>query len=267
MLSELRVGIIGAGEIAKDRHIPALLALKDKVIITAICDVNQAKAEKVARKFAIPHFFKEYEDMFSTMALEAVVICTPNKFHADITIAALKAGAHVLCEKPMAMNRLEGQKMINAAKKADKLLSVGYHYRYTDAARMAKAAISEQKIGDPLVTRIRALRRRKVPGWGVFRRKELQGGGSLIDYVFHFIDLAVWLLHRPVNVEVIGKTYNCVSTAPLPVNEWGASDYQTYNVDDHLASSIPIKHGSSSLFECSWGANTKEDQMHLSISG
>src|SRR5699024_4147268 len=103
MLRELRVGVIGGGEIAKDRHIPALLALKDKVIITAICDVNQAKAEKVARKFAIPHFFKEYEDKFSTMALEAVVICTPNKFHADITIAALKAGAHVLCEKPMAM--------------------------------------------------------------------------------------------------------------------------------------------------------------------
>src|SRR5699024_12430313 len=104
---------------------------------TAICDVNQAKAEKVARKFAIPHFFKEYEDMFSTMALEAVVICTPNKFHADITIAALKARAHVLCEKQIAMNRLEGQKMINDSKKADKLLSVGYYYRYNDEACMA----------------------------------------------------------------------------------------------------------------------------------
>lgn len=267
MLSELRVGIIGAGEIAKDRHIPALLALKDKVIITAICDVNQAKAEKVARKFAIPHFFKEYEDMFSTMALEAVVICTPNKFHADITIAALKAGAHVLCEKPMAMNRLEGQKMINAAKKADKLLSVGYHYRYTDAARMAKAAISEQKIGDPLVTRIRALRRRKVPGWGVFTNKELQGGGSLIDYGCHFIDLAFWLLNHPVPVEVIGKTYNRLSTTPNQVNEWGTFDYQTFNVDDHVSSYITFKDGSSLLFECSWAANIKEDQMHLSISG
>src|SRR5699024_12844141 len=105
------------------------------------CDVHQSNGENVGREFAIPHFFREYEDMFSTMALEAVVICTTNKFHADITIAALKAAAHVLCEKPMAMNRLEGQKMINAAKKADKLLSVGYHYRYTDAARMAKAAI------------------------------------------------------------------------------------------------------------------------------
>src|SRR5699024_11565547 len=103
-----------------------------------------------------------------------------------------KAETHVRCEKLMAINRLEGQKMINAAKKAVQLLSVGYQYRYTDAARMAKAAISEQKIGDPLVTRIRALRRRKVPGWGVFTNKELQGGGSLIDYGCQFIDLAFW---------------------------------------------------------------------------
>src|SRR5699024_11238747 len=137
--------------------------------------------------------FEKYEEMFSTMDIDAVVICTPNKFHADITIAALKAGAHVLCEKPMAMNRLESQKMINAAKEADKLLSVGYHYRYTDAARMAKAAISEKKIGDPLVTRIRALRRRKVPGWGVFTNIEIRSGGRLIDLLEHLIDISVYV--------------------------------------------------------------------------
>src|SRR5699024_2643625 len=153
---------------------------------------------------------------------------------ADITIAALKAGAHVLCEKPMAMNRLEGQKMINAAKKADKLLSVGYHYRYTDAARMAKAAISEQKIGDPLVTRIRTLRRRKVCGWGVFTNKRLQGEGSLIDYGCHFIDLAFWLLNQHVLVEVRGKTYKRLSTTLNQVNEGGTIDYQKFNVDDHV---------------------------------
>src|SRR5699024_12531756 len=95
------------------------------------------------------------------------------------------------------------------------------HYRYTDAARMAKAAISEQKSGDPLVTRIRALRRRKVPGWGVFTNKELQGGGSVSDYGCHFIDLAFWLLNPPVLVEVIGKTYNRLSTTSNQVKKCG----------------------------------------------
>src|SRR5699024_107055 len=139
---------------------------------------------------------------------------------------------------------LEGQKMINAAKKADKVLSVGYHYRHTDAARMAKAAISVQKIGDPLVTRIRTLRRSKVPRRAVLTKKELQGGGSLIDYGCHFIDLAFWLLNHPVPVEVIGKTYNRLSTTPTQVNEWGTFDYQTFNVDDHVSSYITFKDGS-----------------------
>ncbi|HLR53814.1 MAG TPA: Gfo/Idh/MocA family oxidoreductase [Pseudogracilibacillus sp.] len=266
-MEELRVGIIGAGGIAQERHIPALIALRKKVVITAVCDVNEAKAKEAAARFEIPHFFKEYEEMLSTMAIDAVVICTPNKFHAAITIAALKAGAHVLCEKPMAMTTAECRRMANAAKNADKLLSIGYHYRHTDAARMAKEAMQAQQIGDPLVTRIQAMRRRKVPGWGVFTNKELQGGGSLIDYGCHFIDLAFWLLHYPEPVEVMGRAYNRLSTTPNQVNEWGAFDYQTFNVDDHVSSYITFKDGSSLQFECSWAANIKEDQMHLSVSG
>src|SRR5699024_6717387 len=123
-MEELRVGIIGAGGIAQGRHIPALIALRKKVVITAGSDVNEAKAKEAAARFDIPHFFKEYEEMFSTVAIDAVVICTPNKLHAAITIAALKAGAHVLCEKPMAMTTAECRRMANAAKNADKLLSI-----------------------------------------------------------------------------------------------------------------------------------------------
>src|SRR5699024_7623962 len=126
--------------------------------------------------------------------------------------------------------------------------------------------ISEQKIGDPLVTRIRALRRRKVPGWGVFTNKELQGGGSLIDYGCHFIDLAFLLLNHPVPVDVLGKTYNRLSTTPNQVNEWETYDNQNFNVDDDVSSYITFRDCSSLLFECSWAANIKEDQMHLSIS-
>lgn len=266
-MEELRVGIIGAGGIAQERHIPALIALKNKVVITAVCDVNETKAQEAATEYGIPHFFKEYEEMFSTIAIDAVVICTPNKFHTAITITALEAGAHVLCEKPMAMTTTECRAMADAAKSAGKLLSIGYHYRHTDAARMAKEAMQAQQIGDPLVTRIQAMRRRKVPGWGVFTNKELQGGGSLIDYGCHFIDLAFWLLNYPEPVEVMGRAYNRLSTTPNQVNEWGAFDHQTFNVDDHVSSYITFKDGSSLQFECSWAANIKEDQMHLSVSG
>src|SRR5690625_3207362 len=264
-MRKLKMGIIGVGGIAQDRHIPAYQALSDKVEITAIQDLKITKAKEVAKKFNIPYVFSNYEELFA--AVDAVTICTPNKFHAEISIAALEAGVHVLCEKPMAMTVTECETMLAASKKSGKLLSVAYHYRYTEAAKVAKAAVKSGEVGDPRVTRVQALRRRKVPGWGVFTNKELQGGGSLIDYGCHLIDLSLWLLGDPKPIEVMGTTYNRLSKTPNQINEWGTFDHETFDVDDHVSGYITFEDGSSLLLECSWAANIKEDTMHLSISG
>src|SRR5699024_3963734 len=216
------------------------------------------------------------------------------------------AGVHVLCEKPMAMTVTECEAMLAASKKSGKLLSVAYHYRHTETAKVAKAAVNAGEIGDSLVTRVQALRRRKVPGWGVFTNKELQGGGSLIDYGCHLIDLSLWLLGDPKPIEVMGTTYNRLSKITNQINEWGSIDNETIDVYDHVYSYISLddissfflyfsmvciimigesfdqdtfdvyehvsfyimfEDGSSLLLECSWAANIKEDKMHLSISG
>lgn len=264
-VNSLRIGMIGVGGIAQDRHIPTLLALGEKVKLTAVCDVNQERALEVAANFHIPHAFSDYNALF--LEVDAVVICTPNKFHAEIAVAALEAGVHVLCEKPMAMTVTECEAMLDASKKSGKLLSVAYHYRHTEAAKVSKATLKSGEVGDPLVTRIQALRRRKVPGWGVFTNKELQGGGSLIDYGCHLIDLSLWLLGDPKPKEVMGTTYNRLSKTPNQINEWGAFDHETFDVDDHVSGYITFEDGSSLLLECSWAANIKEDIMHLSISG
>ena len=200
-------------------------------------------------------------------SVDAVVICTPNKFHAEITVAALNAGVHVFCEKPMAMNREECDAMIEAANQSGKVLAIGYHYRFTDAAITARRAIDEGVVGDALVTRVQALRRRKVPGWGVFTNKQLQGGGSLIDYGCHLLDLALWLQTDAKPVEVLGKTYNRLSQTPNQINDWGTFDHETFEVDDHVSSFITFEDGSTMQFECSWSANIKEDKIHLSMSG
>src|SRR5699024_12765918 len=107
---------------------------------------------------------------------------------------------------------------------------------------------------------------RKWTDWVVFTNKLLLGGGRFSDYGCHFIDLAFWVLNHPVPVEVIGKTYNRLSTTPNQVNEWGTFDYQNYNVDEHVSSYITFKDGSSLLIECSWAANIKEDQIYLRMS-
>lgn len=92
------------------------------------------------------------------------------------------------------------------------------------------------EIGTPLVVRVKALRRRKVPGWGVFTNKELQGGGSLIDYGCHLLDLALWLIGNPKQTEVIGSVYNAVSKLPNQINMWGNM------IIEHLKLMIMLPH-------------------------
>ncbi|WP_323703779.1 Gfo/Idh/MocA family oxidoreductase [Mammaliicoccus sp. Dog046] len=264
-MNKLKVGFIGVGGIAQSRHIPAFKQLDHLVDIVGVFDINQEQSSQVASTFNIPNVYDTYQQVFNDV--DAVVICTPNKFHAEMSVAALNAGIHVFCEKPMAMNQEECDKMIEAANTSGKLLAIGYHYRFTDAAILANRAIDDDVVGDPLVTRVRALRRRKVPGWGVFTNKELQGGGSLIDYGCHLLDLAMWLLKDRQPVEVLGKTYNRLSKTPGQINDWGTFNHETFEVDDHVSTFITFDDGSTMQFECSWSANIKEDQIHLSISG
>jgi predicted dehydrogenase len=264
-MQKLRIGIIGAGGIATARHIPAFKQLNEVVDVTAVCDVNVEKAKQVQKQFEIPNIYENYVEMLPQV--DAVVICTPNKFHAEMSIAALNAGVHVLCEKPMAMNTRECEEMIKAKETSGKTLWIAYHYRWMKEAQAAKKVIEQGEIGKPLVVRVKALRRRKVPGWGVFTNKDLQGGGCIIDYGCHLLDLSLWLMGNPEVKEVTGSTYNLLSKTPNQVNEWGSFNHQTFNVEDHASAYIRFQNGTSLLFETSWSANITTDEETLSISG
>lgn len=264
-MSKLKIGIIGVGGIAKGRHIPAILKQPEKTKLIALSDVNEDNLKETAESLGVTEYSTDYHEILDKV--DAVVICTPNKFHAAITIAALEAGCHVLCEKPMAMTTLECEQMIAASEKADKKLAIAYHYRHTDVAKLAKTTMQSGEIGEVLVTRVKALRQRKVPGWGVFTNKALQGGGSLIDYGCHLIDMALWLLGDVAPIEVTGRTYNALARTPDQVNDWGSYNHETFNVDDHVTSYLTFENGASLALECSWAANIKADEMHLSLSG
>ena len=262
-MKKLRIGIIGVGGIAQDRHIPAFLQLNDCYEITAVSDINIERANEIAKKHSITYVFEDYRELFSMV--DAVCICTPNKFHAEITITAFEAGVHVLCEKPMALSADECEAMIAASQKAGKVLAIAYHYRFMKEVQAAKKVMNE--VGTPLVVRVQALRRRKVPGWGVFTNKDLQGGGSLIDFGCHLLDLAIWLMGNPKHIEVSGTTYNELSRIPNQVNQWGTFDHESFNVDDHVSAYMKFENGASMLFETSWAANIKDDVANVSISG
>ncbi|MFC7393429.1 Gfo/Idh/MocA family protein [Scopulibacillus cellulosilyticus] len=264
-MGKLKVGIIGAGGIAQSRHLPALDKLSEKVAIQAVHDLNGKKAQLVAAQYNIPHVTGDYRDMLTDV--DAVFICTPNKFHSEIAVAALNQGVHVFCEKPMAISEAACQEMLQAAKASGKILSIGYHYRFMKESQAAKRVIEAGDIGKPLVARVQALRRRKVPGWGVFTNKALQGGGCLIDFGCHSIDLAMWLLGNPKPVHIIGKTYNELSKTPNQVNIWGKIDHTAFDVEDHATGYVLFDNGCSLLLEASWAANIEEDIESISLSG
>jgi predicted dehydrogenase len=262
-VKDLKIGIIGAGGIAVNRHIPAFKALGDKCTIWGLTDINSERATEVANEHSIPNVFIDYRDLLKEV--DAVCICTPNKFHAQYAIEALNSGVHVFCEKPMALSKKECEEMIVASEKSGKKLAIAYHYRFMKEAQGAKRMMSE--VGTPLVARVRAMRRRKVPGWGVFTNKDLQGGGSLIDYGCHLLDLALWLMGNPKHTAVNGSVYNELSKIPNGLNEWGTFDHQTFDVDDHVTAYLKFENGASLLLEASWAANIKSDEEHVSISG
>ena len=118
-MAKLKMGFIGVGSIAQKRHIPAFKQLEDKVVLYAVNDINEQKAQDVARVHEIDNVFPSYEDMLAEV--DAVTIATPNKFHAEISIAALKAGVHVLCEKPMAITTAECEAITEAANQSGKV--------------------------------------------------------------------------------------------------------------------------------------------------
>ncbi|PEA52476.1 dehydrogenase [Bacillus pseudomycoides] len=259
----MRIGIIGAGGIATGRHIPAFKQLGNECVIWGVSDINSERATEVANEHRIPHVFANYKDMLTEV--DAVCICTPNKFHAEIAIAALQAGVHVLCEKPMALCKQQCEEMLEASQKTDRKLAIAYHYRFMKEAQAAKKMMTE--VGRPLVARVKAMRRRKVPGWGVFTNKELQGGGSLIDYGCHLLDLSLWLMGNPKHTVVLGSAYNELSKIPNQLNQWGTFDHETFHVDDHVTAYIKFENGASLLLETSWSANIEDDEEHVSISG
>jgi len=256
---KLRVGIIGVGGIAQ-AHLQGYAKLGDKVELLAFCDTILEKAEKGAKEFGSPKAkcFTDYREMLEMKNIDAVDICTPNKFHAPIAIDALKAGKHVYCEKPMAINSEEAEAMVKTAKETGKKLSVGYPSRLSDDAQLLKQMISSGELGEIYYAEAAAIRRRGVPTWGVFLSKELQGGGPLIDIATHILDLILWLMgdySKPV--AVLGTTYR--KLAPLGgYNIWGPWDPEKFEVEDSGFGMVRLESGATVVVKSSWALNTEE---------
>jgi len=267
MTRKLRIGIIGAGGIARGAHIPNYLKCGDRVEVVAVADVSREAAEQCAKQFAIPEVYGSYEEMLALAKLDAVSVCTPNKYHADATIRALEAGCHVLCEKPPAMTPEEAERMERTAKRERRILTYGFHYRHSQQVQALKRFIDAGELGEMYTGRITAMRRRGIPGWGVFTNKELQGGGPLIDIGVHMLDTALYLMGYPEPETVFASTYQKLGTKP-GVGLNGQWDWQNFSIEDMVVAMLKFRNGASLLLEAAYAANVEQrDVMQVSLLG
>lgn len=265
-MNKLRVGIIGAGQIAQTAHIPNYQKRSD-VEVVALVDRHKEKAQQVAKDFNIPYVFEEASGMFDTCEIDAVSVCTPNKYHAEATILALQSGCHVFCEKPPAITVDEALKMEKAHQMAGKVLTFNLHYRHSAEVETIKKFMQEGELGDIYSARVHALRRRGIPGWGVFTNKEIQGGGPLIDIGIHMLDTALYLMNYPEPEEILAVTHQRIGIHK-GVGLMGEWDPETFTVEDAAMGMIRFENGKSLLLETSFALNMKEkSDMSIQLFG
>ena len=257
MGKKLKVGVIGCGGIATQKHLPAIAKI-DEAEVTAFCDIIPERAEKLCKQFGAENAktYKDYKDMIKDGSIDVVHVCTPNRSHSPITVDALEAGKHVMCEKPMATGYAEAKKMADAAKKTGKLLTIGYQYRCMPAPLYLKKLCQRGDLGEIYFAKAHAIRRRAVPTWGVFLNEKEQGGGPLIDIGTHALDMTLWMMDNYKPKSVVGSVYKKLNDNPDCGNVFGPWDPKEYTVEDSAFGFITMENGATIILESSWALNT-----------
>lgn len=256
MSNTVRVGIIGCGGIANGKHLPSLKQVSG-VEIVAFCDIIEEKAIEAAKKYGTEKakVYTDYKKLLEDKTIDVIHVCTPNRSHSYITIDALEAGKHVMCEKPMAINAAEAKKMVDTAKRTGKKLTIGYQNRHRPDSLFVKSEVEAGTFGEIYYAKATAIRRRAVPTWGVFLNEYEQGGGPLIDIGTHALDLTMWCMNNYKPKYCVGTTYKKLGDKFPTGNAWGDWKKEEFTVEDAAFGFIVMENGATIYLESSWALN------------
>ena len=256
MAKLIKVGIIGCGGIANGKHMPSLKKVQDCEMV-AFCDIIPERAEAAAAKYGTPDakVFTDYKELLKEADIDVVHVCTPNRSHSFITVDALEAGKHVMCEKPMAINSAEAKKMLDAAKRTGKKLTIGYQTRFRDDSMFMKQEAEQGTFGEIYYAKATAIRRRAVPTWGVFLNEYEQGGGPLIDIGTHALDLTLYMMNNYRPKYCVGTTFHKLNKDTEQANMWGDWDPEKFTVEDSAFGFVVMENGATIVLESSWALN------------
>ncbi len=267
----IKIGVIGAG--IGQRHINSYARVPNAQVI-AVCDLDEQRARLAAQENGAPEatIFTDYEKLLARDDIDAVSVCLPNALHFPATKAALEAGKHVLCEKPLAMNAEQAQEIVEAAEKFGRKCMVAQVKRFSPQAQYLKKLIENGDLGTPYYGRAYWLRRYGIPGFGTwFTAKEQSGGGPLIDIGVHMLDVAWWLMGCPRPTAAMGATYAQFGPRGkgLGAGSMRAVDDENaaFDVEDLAVGLIRFEDGQSINVEVSWAIHTERDRQGVEIFG
>lgn len=251
MASILKVGVIGVGGINRS-HMPGWYASEHAEVVAG-SDIVPSVLETWGQTHSITRLSTDPAELFNDPDIDIIDVCTPNMYHAPLVVAALEAGKHVICEKPLAPTPDEIRQMIVARERSGKLLMTAQHFRFKGISQTMKAEIEQGALGEVYHARSWMLRRNGFVPTPSFIAKKHSGGGPCIDIGVHILDLTLWLMGNPKPVAVTG-----VAKAPLAhhqdaFNAWqGVPIPAEFDVEDFAAAFVRFENGASLVLEVSW---------------
>ncbi|NKB68139.1 MAG: gfo/Idh/MocA family oxidoreductase [Candidatus Latescibacteria bacterium] len=247
MPKKTKVAVIGLGWPGRE-HLKGYKQCAGAEVV-ALCDMNGELADQQAQEHGVAAVFADHKQMFKEIEVDAVSVCLPNFLHAPVSLDALKAGKHVICEKPPALNARQAQQMEKAAQTNGLVMMYALCQRFGGAATVAKQFIDDGELGEIYYGRAVYHRRRGIPlGTGSwFTDKSRSGGGALIDIGVHALDCVWWLMGTPKPVSVSGSAFHKFGhVVPKGTH---------FDVDDSAFALIKFDNGGTLMLECSWALN------------
>lgn len=258
MRETIGAAVIGCGAIARKKHIPTLLD-HPNIQIQMLCSRNIDSARQCRQEFGCwtAELTQDVEKVFSHPDVDLVIITSPTSTHEEYAIRAMKAGKHVLCEKPMADTAAGARRMLEVSAQTNRLLHISYQNRYTDQALCAKELVEAGTLSDIYYAKAYAIRRRGLPTWV---ESAGPGNGPLLDIGSHAIDLALWLSGSFEPVCTLGAACRQIVERGSRANLWGPWDSSQYKAEDLAVGLVRMKNGLTLSVEASYALNSSEEK-------
>lgn len=263
MNERIGIGIIGCGSVAEWKYAENLAAMPG----VSLQAFHGGRAAAFQERFG-GVVCRTLEELLARSDVDAVCVCTPNSSHAVISVAALQAGKHVLCEKPMAIRTADAERMVEAAHASGRILTVGHQARFSPAAQALYRKLRDGRFGRLYFARASMIRRLGIPTWGHFFDAEVQGGGCLIDLGTHAIDLALWMLDNFSPEYCIGTVFHNSVDIPTKANRWGTWNPSDLQVETAAFGQVVLQGGAVLSIDTSWAMHVPQDKEDaLTICG